>query len=291
MSAEASVLYIRVIRFADPLGIAAAITSVASIVDIVVVGGYLEPVTLAVYNATVAISSLLSALFVVPLSTTLFAEIAYSFQKAEQVARGVSLAFRFSAFTVLPASFLSAAMATQLIVLFSRGGQYMVGVPSLQLITLFYLLLVIETIVLYVLQGVGKTKDVLVIGAFTAIIGITLSVVLVPRFGLEGAAVSRVVVMAIGCAMSMYFIRDYLKGFRDFEFFAKALVASASPAIVVYALSVFVSSRLFTLLPYSVAAIAIFLLSERVLGLLSAEDKSFLEGAMPAQLRWIGRLL
>ena len=127
-----------ILRFAAPLGIATLVATLASSADIVVVGGYLNPVSLEVYNATVVISSVISSLFVIPLSTAVFAESAFSSETHAEVSRGVSLALRFLLLTVLPASLFAAAAAPQLFYLFSGGGTFAEGIPYLELITLFY---------------------------------------------------------------------------------------------------------------------------------------------------------
>lgn len=283
--------YGEVLRYAAPLGLATIIAAVASNADIVVVGGYLNPTSLGVYNATIVISTVLSSLFIVPLVTALFAETSFSSETPVEVSRGVALALRFSTLTVLPASLFAAAVAPQLFYLFSGGGAYTVGIPYLQLITFFYLFVAVQSVAIYVLQGVGRTREVLVVGLITALSDIGLSVSLVPSLGLAGAAVSRVVVMAAGCFISLYFIRGYLKGAINYGFFAKALVSSGVPAAVVFMLSSMLSARLISLLPYTILGLALFFGCARALRLLSAEDKSFVSHLLPARFEWVARLL
>ncbi|MDA4126933.1 MAG: polysaccharide biosynthesis C-terminal domain-containing protein, partial [Thaumarchaeota archaeon] len=281
----------RVLRYSGPLGLATVVAVIASSADIVVVGGYLNPISLGVYYAAITIASVLSALFVAPLTTTLFAEASFSHQRVEELTRGTALALRFTAFTVLPASFLAAAIAGQLFELFSGGSGYSAGIPSLQLITVFYVFAVVQLVLFSVLQGVGRTKAVLVVGLVTAFSEIGLSVSLVPGFGLIGAAASRVAVMVLGSLVSVYLMRGYLGGFTNYLFLAKAFVSSSIPAVVVYALTTFVSSKTITLLPYALIGLVLFLGCERGLKLVSPEDKEFLNQSMPAQIRWVSRLL
>ena len=283
--------YGRVLRYAAPLGLAGVIGALASNADIVVVGGYLDPISLGVYNATVVISSVISSLFVGPLSIALFAEAAFSSGTPSQVSRGVSLALRFLLLTVLPASLFAAAVAPQLFFLFSGGGSFAEGIPFLELITLFYLFLAIQTIASYVLQGVGRTRAVLVIGLITALGEIGLSVSLVPVLGLAGAAMSRVTVFTVGCAVSLYFVRSYLKGAVNLGFLAKATASGAVPGVVVFALSSMISSRVLTLIPYTLLGLLLFFGCARVLKLFSDEDRSFVAHLLPARLDWVIRFL
>lgn len=290
LSARASLYYRPVLRYASPLALAGVVATVAANSDIVVVGGYLSPTSLGIYNAAVTISSLVSALFVGPLTTALFAETSFSSEATSEVSRGTALALRFGALTVLPASLFAAAMATQLFDLFSGGGAYAAGIPYLQVITLFYVFVAVQSIAIYVLQGVGRTRAVLVVGAVAALADIALSLSLVPSLGLAGAAYSRVTIMVLGCALSLYFLRGYLPR-ASFRFLGKALLASAIPAVAVYLPSEMVSNRLVTIVPYTALGLALFVVCTKALRLLSLEDKSYLGHLLPGGLQWVLRFL
>jgi O-antigen/teichoic acid export membrane protein len=283
--------YSKVMRYALPLGTAGLVGAVAGNADIVIVGGYLNPSSLAVYNATVQISYVLSAFFVIPLVTALFAETSLSSENRDEIKVGISLALRFTMVTLLPASLLSAAMAPQLFGLFSGGGAYNQGIPYLELITIFYVFTAVQTVFVNILQGVSRTRQVLVVGAITAIGEVALSTSLVPELGLTGAAYSRVAMFVAGCAISLYYVRQYLPRPTNYPFIAKALFASAIPALVVHALSVLISNRVITLVPYTLVGLAIFLESARLLKLLTPEDKSYLLHLLPARAQWISRLV
>ena len=282
--------YSEVLRYALPLGLAGIVGVVAANADIVVVGGYLDTGSLAVYNATVQISSVLSAVFVSPLVTALFAETSLSSESREQVRQGTGLALRFSLVTLLPASFFAAAMAPQLFDLFSGGKvSYAAGIPYLELITLFFAFTAVQTISFTVLQGVSRTREVLIVGAIAAVGEVALSSSLVPSLGLAGAAYSRVAIFVVGCSLSLHFVREYLPRV-DYPFYGKALVASALPALVVYVPSVLVSSRVITLIPYTALGVAVFVLCARGLRLVSPEDKAYIGHLLPRGVQWVLRL-
>ena len=289
--AKAKPYYGAVWRYAAPLGVAGVVTAVAGNADIVVVGGYLNPGSLGIYNATVVISGVVSFLLVAPLTTALFAETSFSSGREDEVRQGTSVALRFATIAVLPTSLFAAAMAPQLIGLFSGGGTYNQGIPYLQVITLFYVFTAIQVIAFSILQGVGKTRQVLIVGALTAIGETALSASLVPGLGLAGAAYSRVAMFVAGCALSLYFIRGYLRKGVNYSFFARALVTSAAPALGVYALSELVSDRVITLVPYTLLGVAVFLGSARILRLFTPDDRTYLSHLLPARLQWVLRLI
>lgn len=284
-------LYRPVLRYAAPIGLANLVTTVAANADIVVVGGFLSPVSLAVYNAAVIISSVVGAFFLIPLVTAHFAETSFSAESQSEVSKGVTLALRFGLLTVLPASLFAAATAPQLVYLFSGGGVFSQGISYLQIITLFYTFYAVQAISIYALQGVGKTIEVLIVGLITALAEIGLSVALVPVLGLEGAAMSRVTIFVVGCAVSLYFVRPYLKGAVNSGFLGKALVSAGAPSVTVYVLTLVFSSRVFTLLPYTILGLLVFFGCARALKLFSDEDRFFVANILPARLKWVIRFL
>jgi O-antigen/teichoic acid export membrane protein len=280
-----------VMKYAYLLGVAGVVSVVASNADIVVVGGYLSLGSLALYNAAVQISSVLSAFFVFPLVTALFAETSLSPESEDEVRIGTSLAIRFSLVTLLPASLFATAMAPQLFDLFSGGGTYSQGIPYLQLIALFYVFTAIQTIGVSIMQGIGRTRQVLVVGAVTALGEVALSALLVPSLGLAGAAYSRVAMFVLGCGLSLYFIRRYFPRPINYRFFAKALVGSAVPSAIVYFLTTMISNRIVTILPYTLLGVALFVGCAKLLRILTSEDKSYLAHLLPTGLRWVTELL
>lgn len=283
--------YMAVMRYGFPLGLAGIVSVVAANADIVVVGGYLNPSDLAVYNATVTISSVLSSFFIVPLVTALFAETSFSAERTAEVAKGTGLALKFLMVTLLPASLFAAALSPQLFGLFSGKASYAQGIPYLELITLFYVFYAVQTVSVYILQGVGRTREVLIVGLMTAVGEIALSASLVPVVGLEGAAYSRVVMFVAGSLLALYFIRDHIPRPAPLRFIAKATLAAVVAAVGVYIPSLLVSDRALTLVFYTVLGLALYVICAKALKLFSPEDRSYLSHLLPSGLQWIMRLL
>ena len=289
--ADARPYYSVVAKYASLLGLAGVVSVVASNADIVVVGGYLSLGSLAVYNAAIQISSVLSAFFIAPMVTALFAEASLSSQSEAEMRLGTGLAIRFVLATLIPSSLLAAAMASQLFGLFTGSGAYNQGIPYLQIITLFYAFSAIQVVAISILQGVKRTKAVLLAGTVTALGEVALSVLLVPSYGLAGAAYSRVTMFVVGSGLTLYLIRRYLPRPFDFRFLGKALILGAVPSIPVYLLSAFVSDRTLTLVPYALLGALLFIGCARTLKVITLEDKEYLSHVIPSQLQWILRLL
>jgi len=141
--------------------------------------------------------------------------------------------------------------------------------------------------------SIGRTTQVMLIGIVTLVLDITLSLSLVPSFGLLGAAASRIVVDIVGFLMAAYFTKNYLlrTGIADTRFYAKVLVISFIIFAVLFSLSTFVSDKTITLIPYVLIGGAILLLCVWGFGLLTEEDERHLEHFIPSRLSRLTRFL
>ena len=74
-------------KYTVPLGVAGIIAVFSSSADQVVVGGYLTPLSLAVYNAAVTVSGVLGVVLVTPLTTALLPEASSSIDKGHRLKR------------------------------------------------------------------------------------------------------------------------------------------------------------------------------------------------------------
>ena len=283
--------YSTIMRYSLPLGIAALMFIIASTSQVFVIGGYMNPVSIGVFNAAVTISAVLGLVLVTPLTTALFPEVASSSNQKDEVSQGLRLAFRFLFLAVLPASFFVAAVSNQLVSLFTGGGGYLEGSAPLAIIGIFYLFPAMQLVVYSVLQATGKTNQVLVVGGVSAATGVAASLLLVPTLKLDGAALSTSLVGLVGTVVAMYFAKEYLGQVTDRKnlmFYGKSLVASAIPLVVLYFLSrLYFSHGLLTLIPYFLIGALLYLGLLKVFKLLSDEDRSYLEHLLPRKAKRI----
>jgi len=285
-TATGSFSYSTILRYAMPLGVAGIIAVIATSSDSVIVGGYLNPTSLGIYQAAISISTVLGVVALGPLTTALFPEISSSQKSLGDVSYGIRLAFRILTLAVLPASLLVASVSSQLLALFI-GGAYLAGSLTLELVAIFYVFIAIQTILLVLLQAVGKTLQVILVGVITAATDIGVAVILVPHFGLAGAVASKVAVYLDGVFVSLYLTRIYLRNLDKSSFYVKGTIAALIPFVIVLFLSFYVSSRVLTLIPYSLLYALLCLVCVKWLRLVSSEDRTFLRHTLPGSLRKI----
>ncbi|GEM_PF-1312268 len=283
--------YTEILKYSAPIAAAGFALNFAAYADSIVVGGYLGPVMLGTYNAAVTISGIMSVVLLIPLVTAFLPEASSSSSDPIGVSNGLRLGFRFVTLAILPASFLIAALSVQLMTLFSGGDGYLVGAQSLEIIALTYVFYSIMSVIYYLLQALGRPLEALVIGGLSACADVALSLALVPSLGLLGAALSKGLVALVGMAVGLYLARGYAKNHDSLKFYAKGFVSSLIPFVVVLALSNFYSHRTFTLVPYFLLGSLLFVISLKVMKVLTEEDRRFLSHVIPQGFKWILRYL
>jgi O-antigen/teichoic acid export membrane protein len=282
----------QVLRYSLPLGIAGIVTVATGAGDPLVVGGLLNEAQMGAYYAAIAISGGLGVMLFTPLNTAFFPETSSNADDPKKLSKGLRLAFRYTALALIPVSFAVVGLSKQMIRLFSGGAAtYLLANPSLQMMSFFFLFVAMQGILTSLLLSTGKTTQVMVIGFVTVVLDLGLSVLLVPSFGLLGAATSRTLVDVAGFLMAVYLTKSYLKGVADIDFHGKVFASSFIMLGVLFSLSKFVSNRTLTLLPYTLIGVAVFLVCARGLHLLTEEDKRYLEHFMPNGLSRIMRTL
>ncbi len=282
----------QVLRYSLPLGIAGIVTVATGAADPIVVGGFLPAAQLGAYYAAIAISGGLGVVLFTPLNTAFFPESSRYADDPTRLSKGVRLAFRYTSLALIPVSFALVGLSTQMIKLFAgENPSYLVANPSLQVMSGLFLFVAMQGILTSLLLSLGKTTQVMVIGIVTVSLDLALSLLLVPNFGLLGAATSRSLVDIAGFLMALGLTKNYLAGVVDLAFHVKIFTASGIMLAVLQSLSKFVSHRPLTLLPYALIGVAVLLVSAKALHILTEQDKRYLEHFMPPGMgklmRWL----
>jgi O-antigen/teichoic acid export membrane protein len=285
-----SIGYVGILRYSFFLGVASILTVATQNADLVVVGGYLNPSSLGIYNAVITIMSFLNFVLLTPLVTAILPEASSRSDDSRQLSNGLRLSFRFVVLGVLPVTLFVAAVSSQLLLIFSGQSNYLQGSVSLELIAAFYSLRVVQAVIYSVLQALGRTLHVLMIIAASTAVEIGVSLLLVPQVGLLGAAVGRVMAASIGMFVAIYLARELLFVRRKQSqegFYWKGLISSILPFLVILSLSTLLSHKVWTIVPYSIVGALLFLFCIQKFKVLNNEDRSLIAHVLPTRLRKI----
>jgi O-antigen/teichoic acid export membrane protein len=281
--------YTIVLKYCAPLAIAAILGIVSTSGDSVVIGGYTT--SLGPYNAAIQISATLYLIVITPLITALLPEAASSSESSIQISNVLRLAVRFLILGLLPVSLLMAALSPQLLALFSGGGTYLSATGVLEIVSVTYVFYGMQLMIYSLLLAVGRTIQALITVIAAAAADVGFALLLVPNFGMEGGAISRVLESLIGMLISIYFARKYFGKLDTLKFYAKGIAASAALFAIVFSLTTFVGNGTISLIPYSIIGVVLFLFLIKTTHILNDEDRGFISHALPSSLKRFLRYL
>jgi lipopolysaccharide exporter len=274
-----------VFAYTLPLGIAGILNIIANNIDQILVGGYLNSVSLGIYNAAVTISTALGIVLFAPINTAFLPEASSRTNSIEAIASGLRLAIRFVVLLTVPISFIFTGLSLQLMEVFSGSNHiYTLGTTSLQILSLLFVFVPLQGLLSSLLQAIGQTVKAMTVGIVQVASVLSASVILIPMIGIAGAALSNAFLSIAGFLVALYFTRNYLGQSKDYRFYAKVLLGSFAALIVLLALTGFALKSEYSLIPYSIIGFAVFLFSLKLTNALSEADKRYISHIIPAAL-------
>lgn len=143
----------------------------------------------------IQISSSISAI-IFPISTELH------FRKdVTKLARGISLLHRYCFALVIPLIFALFAFADQFLLLFF-GQKYVSGALAFRILLIGCMFFVLASVNNVIISSMGRPKEVTKIILFSALLNVLLNVILIPRFGISGAAGATAIAYALSLILS-----------------------------------------------------------------------------------------
>ncbi|MEM0202460.1 MAG: flippase [Archaeoglobaceae archaeon] len=224
--AKKSVEKARVLRFIAFTAILSATWVVFANVDIVMIGYFLRAEDVAFYRAGFSIVSAIAGLISIPaVLLPVFVKL-----EGEDLSRAFSRAFKYSSALCIPSAFGAIAIAKNLLLL-AYGVDYIQGLNAMRILSL---LLISPVFGIYGAVFSSKEKPELNFYPLTFSMGlnVVLNWILIPLYGIEGAAVATVssnivfwVLLAVICA------REFAI-FPKIEFIAKPLFCAVVMSFV-----------------------------------------------------------
>jgi O-antigen/teichoic acid export membrane protein len=175
----------------------------------------------------------------------------------------IRVASRYVSFIVIPLAFGLVATATPALSLFV-GEPYEHGSAALQIITIFFALTVVGNAFANIFLLLGETATASAATTASVAASIVTALILLPIFGINGAATSRGVGMLVSFALTLALVRRRIRLSFDLEAFWKSFVASIVMAVMVWLTQYVFYNRL--LLPaYVIVGAVTYLVGLRLL--------------------------
>ena len=227
---------------------------------------------LGIYNFSLLIVSALGIL-TVPFSSVLLSKLSEFYGKDDfgsfkiYTEKAVEIIVAF----YTPIALLVAALS-QSILLFLANRNYLLGTFPITTILLVSSITVSVNIYIVTLQAIRKTRVFIISSAFALLSNFSLSVLLIPRLGIEGAAIGYASLNIVSFLIVLYFSIKY----GTFSFDKVKMAKIYSSGFLMFFLMFIIQDRLgfsiLKLFTYLVTGIGVYLFLIRVMGVFTESD-------------------
>lgn len=266
------------LQFSLPLTPIALIRWVTESSDRYLVTYFLGLGSVGVYSAACSIGNLIQ-LLVSPLQLILLPEISKLFDenKIDQVRIYMSHSLRYFLLITIPAVFGLSALAKPLLGVFTTE-DFLSGWFVIPIIALSGLMAGIFQIFVNIIFLVKETKYITYINTVAAVSNVLLNLLLIPSYGIGGAAISTLISYFL---MIVFCIYVSMKHFA-FHFYLYDIVKSIFSSLVMYLfVSHFVISNIYELFGIAVMGIVIYIFLMFIIGGFSKHEISLVKKFAP----------
>ncbi len=282
MKSSAKTVSVRaIIDYSLPLFISSLVGYGATYVDRFVVSFFLNLSEMGIYNFSLLIVSAL-AIFITPFSTILLPKLSEMYGKGdvENLRLYSSKAIELLLAFYVPVSLLFAAVSPS-VLLFLANPSYLPGFIPITVITITNALFISSNILAVSLQAVRKTRIFLLSSSLALVSNFIISILLIPRFGINGAAVGFSSIYVMGFAVTYYYSRKYGTAYFERGKIAKIMISGAIMFSVVFALQMYYWYSPLKMVAYILLGFVVYVLLIRLLGTFSGEEVEMFTKLLP----------
>ncbi len=245
--------------FSWPLMFAGILYMILSWTDTFMIEYFRDSFEVGIYNAaqpTVALMSITPMVFTnifLPVISELYAK-----NKRQEMDSTYKTVTKWVFFINCPIFFLVILFPSQILNLLF-GSIYIVGASALTILSFGYLAISLSNVSAGVLSTLGKTKIILFTTATAAIVNFLLNYMLIPIYGIDGAALSSAISLIIGAILGIYATYFFAKSQPfDINYLKLLLSASIAFSLIYFASSFFLINSVYTLLAMSILYFVIY---------------------------------
>jgi O-antigen/teichoic acid export membrane protein len=195
------------LTFSIPMLMIAGTYVIMNNTDVIMIGMMKDTAQAGIYSAATRLAALVSVslVFVNMVLTPYISEYFYN-DRREDLQHFISLSARIVALFAVPMFFILMIYGKHLLGLF--GGEFKNGYHSLMILICGQLVNVLSGSVGYIMIMTGRQKQAAYVLAATAALNIILNLILIPPFGIEGAAVATAVALIAWNVVLVVYIRN-----------------------------------------------------------------------------------
>jgi O-antigen/teichoic acid export membrane protein len=225
------------LRFGTPLTPNSIIKWVTDSSDRYLIGFLLGIGSVGVYGAAYSLGCLINYL-TTPLQFMLFPELTkqYEEKRMDMVERYLERSIRYFLLLAIPAAAGLSILAEPLLEILTTP-DFIVGKNVVPLVAFGALFAGVFQMVINVTMLTKQTSLNMYIHLFAAVLNIGLNLLLIPRMGIEGAAIATIAAYALICVLGGYVSYQKIRFHLDWAFIAKAVLSALVMAGALYLLA------------------------------------------------------
>jgi len=273
-----------IIGYSFPLFIYYLLGVSAVYVDRLVVSFFLNLSEMGIYNFSLLIVSALG-IFIGPFSTILLPKLSEMYGRGDMESLRLysSKATELLLALYMPIALIVASISPS-ILLFLANPYYLPGYIPITVITMVNALFISSNILGVSLQAARKTKLFILSSSLALISNFMFSILLIPKFGIDGAAVGFSSTYVMAFIVTYYYARKYKTVYFEKAKIAKIMISGIIMFSVVFALQMHFWYSPLKMFAYIVLGFTIYAVLVRVLGTFSSDDVDMFMKIMPRGL-------
>lgn len=157
----------------------------------------------------------------------------YENKKISEISNTIGKSINYGLLLGIPACVGGCILCESLLWIF-YGEEFISGVPTACVLFLFQIVCIVNMFISCALSNSGFIKKTFFGTVIALGINIVLNIVLIPEFGIIGAAIGSLIGTAIGCGVCMIFLRKIVHIMFDWKEFGKISISALIMGIIVW---------------------------------------------------------
>lgn len=220
------------LKFSLPLFMASTVELILSWADSFLIGLFLDATSVGYYSVVLTIMSLIGILNR-PLNTAIYPVISEAHAKKDQ--HGLSLILNYSIkfdFYLAIACSVGGAILAEPLIRIIFGEEFLPGVTALKIIAFGAAFQSLRVVGTKYFAGIGEPNIGMNFIIVSAAVDLLLNIILIPKYGITGAAIATSVSYFIMVILSYRYIQTKIK--ISLDFIPKCFIASCFMAIIIF---------------------------------------------------------
>lgn len=278
-------------KYSFPILLSSIISYGAAYADRFVVSGLMNLSSLGIYNFALLIATAISFI-VFPFNNILMPKFSEFFGQGEKakISSTAKMSYTLLSYLYVPCALGIAALAPMILYLLG-GNNYTPGAMPLRIIMFSSALFATQGILTQTVAAIRKTKIFLYSSAFALTGNVLFSILLIPLFGLIGAALGYSSVYAITFIVLYYFARKEKLISIDVNGIFKIWVSSVLMFVTVDAASYITGFDLMLLPLYVLLGIIVYIMLTKYMQIFSKENKEHILLLFPYRYNRLKKIL